>query len=802
MDLFLRDFVMALRLLRRRAGFSTLAIAVLAIAIGANSAIFSVVEGVLLRAPAFEEPERLVAVWERGPVRTSDRNVVGPYNYSRWRERARSFTDLAAFSPWRVNLSGGGADPERLDIGAATGNLFAVLGVKPYLGRTLRDADSMPGAPDVAVVSEGLWRRRFGADPAIVGRAITVNGRPFTVVGVMPQDFQLPAGAAMWLALTMNENMRSARGRWMTVVGRLKPEVTLGQAREEMKTLAALLARENPDFDTGWTTTVFPLHADLVRDVRPALVVLVGAVALLLLVGCANVANLLLARAVGREREVAIRSALGASPGRLVRQLLAESLLLALAGGAAGLVLGAWVLQALVAMLPAEVRLMTRIGLDPAVVGFTAGLSLASAIVFGLVPALQQSRPALVPSLKEGGIVRGASRAHRRLKNALVVSEVALSLVLTAGTGLLLRSFWNLAHVDAGFRPQGVLTVPVDLPHAKYDTPERQAAFVRDAVERLAQIPGAQSAGAISWTPMGLGSATTFRVLDRPVPPRGQEPVADIRIITPGALRTMGVPLLAGRDLTASDRKDRPPVVLVNRALARDFWPGEDAIGKRVQMSWGSDLEAEVVGVVGDVRLTSLDTAARHTLYWPQEQVPNSFMTLMVRASGPPEALVPAVRSVVAALDAELPPGAFRSLEDIVAGSLERQRFLLRLLGAFAVVAMLLAAVGVYGVMSYSVIERVPEVGVRLAVGASPEDIVRLVLRDGLALGLAGVAVGMVAAAAGAGALRGLLFEVAPRDPMSLAVVSCLLLLATVTAAWLPARRAARVDPIKALRVE
>jgi len=606
----------------------------------------------------------------------------------------------------------------------------------------------------------------------------------------------------MWLALTMNQDMRNASGRWMTVIGRLKPDVTLAQAREEMRGLAAVLARENPDFDTGWTTTVFPLHADLVRDVRPALVVLMGAVALLLLVGCANVANLLLARAVGREREVAIRSALGASPGRLVRQLLAESLLLALAGGAAGLVLGAWILQGLVAMLPAEVRLMTHVGLDPAVVAFTAGLSLASAIVFGLVPAIQQSRPALVPSLKEGGLVRGASRAHRRLKNALVVSEVALSLVLTAGTGLLLRSFWNLAHVDAGFRPHGVLTVPIDLPHAKYDTPERQVAFVRDAVERLSRIPGADSAGAISWLPMGLGSATTFRVLDRPVPPRGQEPVADIRIITPGVLRTMGVPLVAGRDFSDGDKKDRPRVALVNRALAREFWPGQDPIGKRVAMSWGDDLEAEVVGVVGDVRLTSLDTAARHTLYWPQEQVPNSFMTLMVRASGPPQALVPAVRSALAALDPELPPGMFRTLEDVVEGSLERQRFLLRLLMAFAGVAMLLAAVGVYGVMSYSVVERVPEVGVRLAVGASPEDIVRLVLREGVALGLSGVALGVVVAGAAAGALRGLLFEVGPRDPASLAAVSVLLLLATISAAWLPARRAARVDPIKALRVE
>jgi putative ABC transport system permease protein len=802
MDAFLRDLALAVRLLRRRAAFSALAITVLALAIGANSAIFSVVEGVLLRPPAVEDPGRLVFVWERDPGRTKDRNVVGPYNFVRWRERARSFTDLAGFISWQGNLGGEGGRPERLQIGITTGNLFALLGARPFVGRALNDADSKPSAPDVAVLSEGFWRRRFAGDFGVVGRSIVLNGRPTTVVGVMPQSFQVPAGVSAWTPIQIGDDLRNARGRWMTVVARLAPQATLEQAREEMTRLASDLERENPQFDTGWSTSVFPLHADLVRDVRPALVVLMGAVALLLLVACANVANLLLARAVGREREVAVRSALGASPSRLVRQLLTESLLLALTGGVAGLVLGVWVLQGLVAMLPAEVRLMSSIGLNPSVVAFTTTVSLLCAILFGLVPALQQARPTLVPALKEGGRTRGASRGQRRVNNALVVAEIALSLVLTAGTGVLLRSFWRLAHVDPGFRAENVLTVPVDLPRAAYGTAERQTGFIRDVVQRLSRLPGAVSAGAVSWAPMGNGSATDFRVLDRPAPLPGQEPVADVRMVTPGLFRTMGIPVLMGRDFGPQDVAGRPTVVIVNRALADEFWPGQSALGRRIAMEWGRNLEAEVVGVVGDVRLRAMDTAPRATLYWAQEQQPNNFMTLMVRTSVPPRSLASAVRGEIAALDRELPPGEVRTLEEIVEGSLERQRFLLRLLGAFGALALLLAAVGVYGVVSYSVVERIPEVGVRLAVGASPSDIVRLVLRDGLTLGAVGVAIGLALAAAGSGLLESLLFEIGPRDPASLVAVALLLLAATAAAAWLPARRAGRIDPIEALRAE
>jgi putative ABC transport system permease protein len=529
-----------------------------------------------------------------------------------------------------------------------------------------------------------------------------------------------------------------------------------------------------------------------------------GAVALLLMVACANVANLLLARALGREREVAIRSALGASPGRLVRQLLTESLLLGALGGTAGLLLAFWLLKGLLALLPAEIQLLGDVGLNRAVVAFTGGLSLLSATAFGLVPALQQARPSLAPAMKEGGAARGASPANRRLKNGLVVSEIALSLVLTAGTGLLLRSFWKLANVDPGFRPEGVLAISVGLPGSSYPTDAHRAAFVRDAVSRVAQVPGVDSAAGISVTPLGGGgSATRFRLLDRPVPPRGEEPSANVRMVTPGLFRTLGIPLLAGRDFDERDVAGRPPVVIVNRALVREFWPDREPLGQRISLSWdGWTAPAEVIGVVGDARLNTLDKDVPRVLYWPHGQLTTGFMSLVVRTSGPPLAVAPAVRAQLAALDRDLPPGRMRAMDDIAAGSLDRQRFLVRLLAAFALVTLTLAVVGVYGVMSFAIVQRVPEVGVRLAIGASPRDIVRLILRESLTLGVSGVAAGLVLAAAGAGVLRTLLYEVPPRDPVSLGTVAGLLLLATLAAAWLPARRAARVDPIQALRAE
>lgn len=800
MDSLIRDFRLAFRTLTRRGSFSGLVIAILALSIGAASAIFSVFEALLLRPLPFTEPDRLVMVWENNTVRSRDRNVVGPSNFMQWRDRAGSFNGLAAFSSFSTTLSGAGA-PERLDAGASSGNLFTVLGVSPLMGRTLLDADSKTGAPDVAVLSEGLWRRRFGADPNIVGRVATLNGSPATIVGVVGQSFRFLPGAEVWVPFEVGESMRTAGGRWMNVVARLKPGVTLAQASEEMTRLESQLAKENPHFNTGWTASVYPFQADMVRNVRPALFVLMGAVVLMLLVACANVANLLLARALSRERDLAVQKALGASPERIVRQLLAESLLLAGAGAVLGLGLASALLRLMVPMMPPEARLVSNFGLNPTVVAFALAASVLSALFFGVVPALQQSQPSLAPSLKEGAS-RGASRGKRRLKSGLVVAEIALSLVLTAGTGVLLRSFWRLIHVDPGFETNGVLTAQVNLPSARYRDGARQTAFFDEAVKRIAASPGVNSAAAISWAPLGSGSATSFRVIDREEPAPGKAPVADVRMVTPGLFSTMGVRLLAGRDVSARDSFGQPTVVVVNKALADEFWPGQNAIGKRIGMEWGRNLDAEIVGVVGDVRLASLATPARATLYWSVDQLPNTFMTFMVKSEGRPEVVGAGLRGAIASLDADLAVSRMRPLAEIVDQSVDRERFLVGLLGAFAALAVLLSGAGVYGVLAYTVMDRIPEMGVRLAIGARPLDLVCLVVGEGLVLGIGGVTAGLLIALSATRALDSLLFEVNARDPLALSVVSTLLLGVTLAAAFIPALRASRVDPLKALRAE
>ena len=801
MDTIAQDVRFAARTLVRRPGFAAVAVLTLAIGIAANSAIFSLVESLLLRPLPFRDPERLALVWERNVPRSRERNVVGPYNFLRWRERTRAFEAMAAFAPWRVNVTGEG-EPERVETGAVTGDLFALLGVGAIHGRPLLASDSEPGAPDVVVLSEGYWRRRFGGDPAAVGRRIVVGGEPATVVGVVAQSFRIPPKAEMWLPLEVDAEMRAARGRWMAVIGRLRPGVTIAQAQDEMERIGAGLVQENPDFNTGWSVDVRPLHADMVRDIRPALVVLMGAVGLLLLLGCVNVANLLLARAVSREREIAIRTALGAGAFRLVRQLLTESLLLSVAGGALGLLLGQWMLQGLAAMLPAEIPLIVPIELTARVAGFALGLSVVSAAFFGLAPALSLSRPALVPALKEGGAVRGTGTRRLRLKNSLVVAEVALSLLLAAGAGLFVRSFHRLSTVDPGFDPQGVVTLQLDLPRLRYPEGPSHARFFTEAVERLRAIPGVRAAGGISWMPLGLGTGHSFRPLDRPEPPPGQEPAGEVRFVTPGLFHAMGIPLLAGRDFSPHDAAGQPYAVIANARTAERFWPGQSALGKRIGMEWGGLLEAEVVGVVGDVRLTSLDTAARETLYWPVQQVPNSFMTLMVKTDGPFDPVVERMRREVRAMDADLPLGRLRPLEDVVSESLQRQRLVLVLIGAFATAALLLAAVGIYGVMSFAVQQRIPEVGVRMALGARPADVLGLVLKQALAVGAVGIALGLAGALAAGSALATLLYDISPRDPIALAAVAGTLLLVVLAASFFPARRAARVDPLEALRTE
>jgi putative ABC transport system permease protein len=794
----LQDLRDAFRALRRRPAFALIAIATLGLGIGATTSVFSVAQGALLRPLPLRAPERLVLVWETHRDRKQARNVVNPANYLAWRERSRSFEALAAFTPFVANVTGLG-DPVRLDVGYVTPSFFDTLGVAPASGRALQEADAQEGAAGAVVLGHALWQRYFGGDPGVLGRVLTVNGRPTTIVGVMRPDFRVPPRAEAWLPYRPDP---AARGRFLAVAARLRDGVTLAEARAEMDTIAAGLAAEVPERDAGWGVDVKPLHADLVRDVKPAVLVLGGAVLLVLLIACGNVANLLLASALAREREMAIRQSLGASRLRLFRQVAAESLLLGLAGAATGVLVSTWMTKALLTVVPPELLALFPIGLDGRVLAFAAGMGVISALVFGPVAALHAARPAPVASLREGSRGSGWRPERRRVSRLLAGAEVALSVLLLVGASLLLRSFARLAEVDPGFAAAGVQTFEVSLPRASYPEEARRARFFLEAEARLARVAGIEAVGAMSWRPLGLGSSTSFTLPDRPAPAQGAEPVADVRIVTPGALPALGVRLLRGRGFTAEDDATRPTVILVNEGMARAYWPGQDAIGKRVHMEWGSPRQAEVVGVVSDVHLVALETAPRATLYWAQAQLPNDFMTFLARTRLEQPALLAAARREIAALDPSLPLARPARLEEVVSETLDRRRFLSLLAASFGVAAALLAALGLYGVLAYSVRQRVPEMGVRLALGALPTQVMRLVMRDALLIVAGGALAGLAAAAFSARLLESLLFQLSSRDPLAFAGAAALVVAVGALAAALPARRASRVDPAVALRAE
>ncbi len=802
------DFSYGLRMLRKSPGFTLVAVLLLALGIGATTAIFSVVNGVLLKPLPFEDAGSLVMVWEHAYKRDRERNVVGPYNFLRWRERARSFSSMSVYVPWAANLAEEGTEPERVAIGYVSDDLFSTLGVSAARGRVFVSEDGIPGNDKVVVLGDGLWKRRFGADPDVVGKTLRLDGKEVTIVGVLPPGVELASPQAggtvqIWNPIAFTNEHREARGRYMMVIARLKGEVTLEQAQEEMERIASDLEKENADFNAGWSANVFPLKPELVRDVRGAILVLFAAVAAVLLIACANVGNLLLTRAVARERELSVRAALGAGRFRILRQLLVESLLLAVVGGALGLALAEAFRRALLSVLPAELPAFVEIGLDSRVLAFTLIMSVATSLVFGLLPALQVSRLDLVEPLKEGSR-GGASAPRRRLKNALVAVEIALAVVLLSATGLLLRSFHTLSSVNPGFRPAGLTAVQINLAGPRYETPEAQVAFYQQALAKVREVPSVERAGAISWLPLGsgMGSATSYRVTDKPDPPPGEERVADVRMVEGDLFRAMGIPILEGRGFEESDRSDSRAVVVVNKTLADSVWPGESPIGKIVEMSWGEDIAAEVVGVVGDVRLVRLETASRATLYWPQSQLTNNFMSLIALGKDGRSPSASDLRAALASVDPELPLTSVQEMEDVVARSLGQPRLTLSLMSLFGAVALLLAAIGLYGVVAFSVSQRVREIGLRMALGASSKDVSRLVLRDGLKVALAGVGLGVAGALFAARFLESLLYEVAPRDPITLVAIAALLVGVALVASYLPARRASRIDPFTALRTE
>jgi putative ABC transport system permease protein len=789
----------------RHPGFTAVAVLTLALGIGANSAMFSVVNGVLLRPLPFQHPDQLVVIWEHNVPRSRPTNVVSRANFLRWREQATSFSAMGAVVRGRQNLTGAG-EPVELAAEYVTANLFSLLGVQAALGRTFVVEDGAPGAPPVVLLSHRIWQQRFGGDAAVLGRTITLSDRPYAVAGVLPADFTLfDRGIDVWRPITFNAADRSARGRSLRVIGRMRPGIDPDQAHAEMVTIAGRLAAEFPDANAGWSANVVPLHRQVVGAVEPALLILLGAVGLVLLMTCSNIASLLLGRAITRQREMSIRAALGAGRARLMRQMLVESLVLSLTAGGLGLLLAAWGLESLLALVAEQMPVprMQDIGLDRTVVAVTALVSVATGVLFGLVPAWISTSKAGGNALHDAG--RGASQStgSRRLQSGLAIAEVALALVLLVSAGLTLRSFARLIRVDTGFTADRVLTLRINLPGSKYSEDHQLIGFFEEAIARMAELPGVEAAGGNAFLPFdGPGSATSFWVDARPEPPPGEKPVTDVRVITGNYFRPMGIPLLQGRLFAGEDGIEGRRVVIVNETMVRQMFPDEAPIGKRLAVSWDEGVTDEIIGVVGDVKHQGLDTQTRPMIYWPHRRVPFNFMTLVLKTSGDPLAMAPAATAVIRALDPDQPVGAIRTLETVVGESAARPRLTSALLAVFGALAALLAVIGIYGVVSHSVAQRTREFGIRLAVGAAPDRLVRLVLRQSVGLAITGIVVGVAGAALASRLMTGLLFEISPLDPATFVGVSVLLLLAVLVASYLPARRATQVDPVTVLRAE
>ncbi|HWS90077.1 MAG TPA: ABC transporter permease [Pyrinomonadaceae bacterium] len=807
----LQDVKFGARTLMKNRGFTLVAVLTLAVGIGANTAIFSVVEAVLLRPLPYDNADRVVMLWEHNRVRNRPRNVVNPGNLMDWRDQSGSFEEVAAFVDQRYNLTGAG-EPEEVAGQAATPNLFKLLGARPALGRTLLAGDEAEGGENVAVISHGLWQRRFGGSPDVLGRTLSLGGNPVTVVGVMPPDFRwfvkenslTGKPAELWVPMALTEQQRTERrGRYLSAVALLKPGVTVEQAQSELDTVTARLEAQY-EIDKGWGGSVVPLREQLAGEIRPALLVLLGAVACVLLIACVNVANLQMARAAGRRKEIALRAALGAGRLRLIRQLLTESLLLAAAGGALGLLLAHWCVEALVALGPQNLLGAGQAGVNPMVLLFTLGVTLLTGLAFGVVPAVETSRLNLSESLKESsrGDV-GAGRAGR-VRAVLVVAETGLALVLLVGAGLMVRSFQRLQAVDPGFDPSNLLTMRLMLPQTKYPEDARKVEFFRRVTEQLRALPGVSSASAVSALPFAdIGSATSFTVEGRPALPPGQRQGTDVRVADEHYFRTMNIPVISGRTFTEQEAVENRRVAVVNEAMVRKYFPGEDPLGKRVLVNMGTNpVPTEIVGVVGDARYDKLDGELRPMVYWTPPQLAYSSMWLVVRTAGDPAALGPAAVREIQAVDREQPVADVRTMEGWLAESTARARFGTLLLGAFACTALLLAAVGLYGVLSYSVTQRRNEIGIRMALGAQARDVLKLMVGQGMRLVLVGVVLGLAGALALTRVMSGLLYDVAATDPPTFAANALLLMAVSLAACYIPARRATRVDPATALRRE
>jgi putative ABC transport system permease protein len=823
MESVIQDLRHAARMLRRRPGFTAVAVTTLAIAIGANVAIFSVVHTVLLRPLPFADPDRLVWVWENSPQRSVPRRAVTPVAYAAYRDRAGVFTELGASSDWMGSLTGAG-EPESIIGYRFSGNFFRILGVPARLGRTLGPEDARPGHDHVVVLADSLWRRRFEADPGVIGRAITLDDESYTVVGVMPPGFAHPSRTEMWTPLVL-EGAPAAnnRSRFVRMVGRLKPGVEIEQASSAVAGVAAALAGADAENQGGWSADASPIASRYTGDIKPALLVLLGAVGFVLLIAAANVGNLLLARAADRGREVAIRASLGAGRGRLVRQFLVESVLLAAIGGALGVALAFWGVDLLKGLFPSTIANVAIPRLDQIHVGapvlaFALVLSLGTGIAFGLAPALHAARAALGEALRESGRSTTEGRGHRRFRSALVVSEVALALVLTTGAALLVRSFTHLQGGNLGFEPAGVATARVLLParpraagaspaaEARYGPPEKKRAFFDHVLARLRETPGVEAAGATTYLPLSGWSGTRpFEIEGRPPASPTEERDALPQSVNEDYFRAMRIPVRRGRGIAASDVATAPLVVVVNETTARRYWPGDDPVGRRIGWRVGPQdpvVWREVVGVVGDVRHAGLAEPAEPEIYLPYAQAPSALICLAVRMSGRQSLPARAIEQAVWSFDKDQPVLAVMPLEQLAAESITLRRVSTLVLGLFAAVAVFLAALGLYGVMAHAVARRTHEIGIRMAIGARAADVLAMIVGRGVLLAALGAGIGLLASLALTRVLGSLLYGVSPTDPASFAAVAVFLLAVAALASYIPGRRAARVDPAEALRYE
>ena len=803
MHFFWLDLRYGARMLAKAPAFTAVALLTLALGMGAATAIFSVVDTVLLKPLPFRDAERLLVIWEQNVSQNLDRTFVSPASFLAWQQQSRAVEGMAALQDMRINLTGGPnghIDPEEIKCERVTADLFPLLGVAPTVGRTFRPEEDRPGNTNFVLLSHSLWQRRFAGDPGIAGKTIRLRDQPYTVVGVLPPAFAvMESGVDVFVPLGLNP------GDAHTVLRVIaRRHGSLERVRAELDRVGAQMERAQPALHAGWRPQVLELGEELVGGVRRALWVLMAAVGCLLLMACVNVANLLLARGATRGREIALRSALGAGRGRIVAQFLTESVLLALGGAALGWFLAAGAIYLLVHAGPASVPRLAQAALDLRLFGFALAVSLATGILFGIVPAMQGARTPLSVALNEGGRGGSAGRAGRRIRNALVSTEVALAVVVLIAAGLLMRSFIRLRGVDPGFRPAGVLTVRVPLAGGRNSATDRRIAFFRQVTHRIATLHGVRAVGAVNALPLtGLSVGATFAVVGRQATDQAHHPMALTRSITPAYFDAMGIPLLAGRDLADSDTAQSAPVVVVNQTLARRFWPGGGAVGGRLAIDLAASTRvAEIVGVVGDAKAEGMDGEEWPALYIPYPQGPSSAMTLTVRTAGPPLALASAVTGEVHRLDPDQPVADLRAMEEVVNLALAGARFNTVLLVSFAGVAFLLAAVGIYGVISYDVSQRTNEIGIRMALGAQPADVRRLIVGQGARLAVYGIVAGLVGAGLVTRFMRTMLFGVHPADAWTYTAISILLALVALGASFVPSRRAMALDPVTALRHE